>query len=66
MPSPAASAGNTSPAAGNLQTLLERLDALGNRPIEVTVISKLDGREIARAVYRDLREQKIRNYETLG
>lgn len=66
LPSPASSTVNTSPASTDLQALLERLDALGNRPIEVTVISKLDGREIARAVYRDLREQKIRNYETLG
>ena len=25
----------------------------------------LDGRQVARSVYRDLRERKIKNYETL-
>jgi len=46
------------PAAGEagtpLAALLSKLDALGDRPIDlnVTVVSKLDGRTIAQAVYK--------------
>lgn len=46
-----------------LEAVLAKLDALGQRPIDVTVTSKLDGREVARSVYRDVRETKTRNYE---
>ena len=47
--------------------MLSKLDALGDRPIDlnVTVVSKLDGRTIAQAVYKDIRQQKVKNYETL-
>lgn len=48
-----------------LEAILAKLDALSDRPIEVNVITKLDGRQIARAVYKDMREQKVKNYETL-
>jgi len=48
-----------------LEALLAKVDALAGRPIEVSVTSTLDGRKIAEAVYKDLREQRIRNYETL-
>jgi hypothetical protein len=29
------------------------------------VTTNIDGRKVAEAVYKDLRERKIRNYETL-
>lgn len=48
-----------------LESLLAKLDQLGERPIEVSVTTMLDGRQVARSVYRDLRERKIKNYETL-
>ncbi len=50
---------------GLLSTVLSRLDALANRPIELNVTTTIDGRKVAEAVYKDLREKKIRNYETL-
>ncbi|MBT8341086.1 MAG: phage tail tape measure protein [Desulfatitalea sp.] len=48
-----------------LASVLSRLDALADRPIELNVITTIDGRKVAEAVYKDLREKKIRNYETL-
>ena len=45
--------------------LLAKLEQLGERPIEVSVTTLLDRRQVARSVYRDLRERKIKNYETL-
>jgi len=48
-----------------LEALLSRFDSLAERPIEVSVATNIDGRKIAEAVYKDLREQKVRNYETL-
>ena len=48
-----------------LDALLGKLDALADRPIDVSVTTLLDGREVARSVYRDIRERKIRNYETM-
>ncbi len=48
-----------------LDSLLAKLDQLCERPIEVSVTTLLDGRQVARSVYRDLRERKIKNYETL-
>ena len=50
---------------GILEALLERLDALAERPIDVSLTTLLDGRQVAQSVYRDLRERKVRNYETL-
>jgi hypothetical protein len=48
-----------------LETLIAKLDALTERPIELSVTTKIDGRQVAQAVYKDMRERKIRNYETL-
>ncbi len=57
------------PAGDNLgavlDALLEKLDALAERPIDVSVTTLLDGRQVAQSVYRDIRERKIKNYETL-
>ncbi len=39
--------------------------SLAEPPIGVSVITRLDGRQIAQSVYKDLRERKVRNYETL-
>jgi hypothetical protein len=50
---------------GLLSTVLSRLDALADRPIELNVTTTIEGRKVAEAVYKDLREKKIRNYETL-
>jgi hypothetical protein len=44
-----------------LEAILAKLDGLTERPIEVSVTTKLDGRQIARAVYKDMREQKVKN-----
>lgn len=63
---------STSPSADNesgirdlLATLVAKFDNLAERPITVSVATNIDGRQIAEAVYKDIREQKIRNYETL-
>jgi len=48
-----------------LERLLAKQDELGQRPIDLSVALRLDGRQIAQAVYKDLREQKVKNYETL-
>ncbi len=50
---------------GLMEALLNKLDALSERPVEVSVATHIDGRQVAEAVYKDLRERKIRNYETL-
>jgi hypothetical protein len=50
---------------GLLSAALSRIDALADRPIELKVTTTIDGRKVAEAVYKDLREKKIRNYETL-
>jgi len=65
-PTPPANTGSPD-AKSPLAALLSKLDALADRPIDlnVTVVSKLDGRAIAQAVYKDIRQQKIKNYETL-
>ena len=56
-------------AADNVRSILEallgKLDSLAERPIDVSVTTLLDGREVAQSVYRDIRERKIKNYETL-
>jgi hypothetical protein len=65
--------GNTGfaqPGAGEnllpvFEAILAKLDALAERPIDVSVTTLLDGRQVAQSVYRDLRERKIKNYETL-
>ena len=48
-----------------IETLIAKLDALAERPIELSVTTKIDGRQVAQAVYKDMQERKIRNYETL-
>jgi hypothetical protein len=48
-----------------LTAIIQRLDTLEKRPIDVQVKTNIDGRQIAEAVYKDIRERKIRNYETL-
>jgi phage-related protein len=48
-----------------LEAMLSKFDALAERPIDVSVTTLLDGRQVAQSVYRDLRERKIKNYETL-
>ena len=50
--------------AAILEAILVKIDGLSERPIDVSVTTKLDGRQIARSVYKDMREQKIKNYET--
>ncbi|MCL5103027.1 MAG: phage tail tape measure protein, partial [Armatimonadetes bacterium] len=47
-----------------LEAILAKLDALNDRPIDVSVTTTLDGRKIAQAVYKDMRERKVRNYES--
>ena len=48
-----------------LENVLAQLTAVAERPIDLTVTTQIDGRVVAEAVYKDMREQKIRNYETL-
>jgi hypothetical protein len=48
-----------------LEGVMARLDAVAERPIDLAVTTQIDGRVVAEAVYKDMREQKIRNYETL-
>ena len=48
-----------------LEGVLARLDSVAERPIDLAVTTQIDGRVVAEAVYKDMREQKIRNYETL-
>lgn len=48
-----------------LEAMLVKLDGIADRPIEVSVTTKLDGRQIAQAVYKDMRERKVKNYETM-
>jgi hypothetical protein len=48
-----------------IETLIAKIDALGERPIDLSVTTKIDGRQVAQAVYKDMREHKIRNYKTL-
>lgn len=67
--SPGAAGTAGEPAGKSLRTVLDaligKLDALADRPIEVAVTTLLDGRQVAQSVYRDIRERKIKNYETL-
>jgi len=48
-----------------LESAISEIRALAARPIDVSVTTTLDGRKIAQSVYKDLREQKVKNYETL-
>ncbi len=61
--------GTSHDSVGDLRTILDallgKLDALADRPIDVSVTTLLDGRQVAQSVYRDIRERKIKNYETL-
>jgi TP901 family phage tail tape measure protein len=47
-----------------LEAIIARLDGIAERPIEVSVTTTLDGRKIAQAVYKDMRERKVRSYES--
>ena len=47
-----------------LEAILAKLDGVAERPIDVKVTTNLDGRKIAQAVYKDMRERKVRNYES--
>jgi hypothetical protein len=47
-----------------LRSILAKLDSLGDRPIDVSVTTNLDGRKLAQAVYKDMRDRKVRNYES--
>jgi len=47
-----------------LEAILAKLDSIADRPIDVTVTTTLDGRKIAQAVYKDMRERRVRNYES--
>lgn len=47
-----------------LEAILAKLDGLNDQPIDVSVTTKLDGRQIAKSVYKDMREQKVKKYET--
>jgi phage-related protein len=46
-----------------LEAILAKLDGLAERPIDLSVTTNLDGRRVAQAVYKDMRERKVRNYE---
>jgi len=63
--SPSAGQQERPDVVGLMEALLNKLDALSERPVEVSVATHIDGRQVAEAVYKDLRERKIRNYETL-
>lgn len=61
---------SATPTAGGgdrdlLTVIISKLDALANRPINLTITTQLDGRIVAEAVYKNMREKQIRNYETL-
>ena len=58
---PALGAEDTRPL---LEAIIAKLDRIAERPIEVSVTTTLDGRKIAQAVYKDMRERKVRNYES--
>jgi TP901 family phage tail tape measure protein len=62
---PRAQEENRPDVAQLLEALLGKIDALAERPIEVSVATNIDGRQVAEAVYKNQREQKIRNYGTL-
>lgn len=46
-----------------LVTMIEHIDALAKRPIEANVITKLDGKQVSKSVYRNAAEDKSRQYE---
>jgi len=48
-----------------LESVVSEVRSLAARPIDVSVTTMLDGRQIAQSVYKDLRERKVKNYETL-
>lgn len=61
----ATSSGQSDTVRPVLEAILSKLDDISDRPIEVQVTTALDGRKIAQAVYKDMRERKVKNYETL-
>lgn len=48
-----------------LTAILSRLEALADRPINLTITTQIDGRQVAEAVYKNMHEKKIRNYGTV-
>lgn len=48
-----------------LQEITTALASLGDRPIDLTVQTNIDGRRVAESVFREMQDQRIRNYETL-
>ena len=59
----ASQTGQLSESDSLLQAILSKLDDLAQRPIDVSVTSTLDGRQIAKSVYADMRLQQVRNYQ---
>jgi hypothetical protein len=61
-------AGDATPTAQSepvrdlLLLIAQKLEALAHTTPGDTIV-QIDGREIARAVYRDMRQQRIRQYE---
>jgi len=49
-----------------LQQMTTAITELGQRKMDVSVVTQIDGRKVAEAVYKDMQDKKIRNYETLS
>jgi len=64
IPSPAGSQGKNDISELFVE-LINRLDGLAERPVNISVDTHIDGRKVAESVYKDMKEKKIRNYETL-
>jgi hypothetical protein len=62
MPSPVNQQQQNEPVRDLLALIASKLDAINGNTHGDTVVT-LDGREIARAVYRDMRERRVRGYE---
>lgn len=62
---PLPSDGDASTISSLFRTLIEKMDGLVDRPIQATLPIHIDGRELSETVYQDLRERKIKHYETL-
>ncbi len=57
--------GRTDDLQSVISALCAKLDSISERPIEIQVTTTLDGRKIAQSVYKDMRERKVKNYETM-
>ncbi len=60
-----ATTGRTDDLQSVISVLCAKLDSISERPIEIQVTTTLDGRKIAQSVYKDMRERKVKNYETI-